>query len=121
MGNKINLLKNNEDRNLTDLEWVQEFYDFLQGDNPEGVLMKKSHPKLSKQMAFNIIWYLQEQFPLLPAHIEKCTECGSLYDSHSSGYHSELTEKFFCGVCFPPFLDEREDKILARRSKKKSS
>jgi hypothetical protein len=119
MDKEITLVKNNQNRDWTDLEWIKEFYEFMQGDMPEGIsLGKGGNPKLSKEKAFSIIWYLQEHFSILPDHIEKCSECGELYDSHSSGYHSELKGKFFCDGCFPPFLDEREDKIMERRFKR---
>lgn len=116
MKNEIKLTKNNDERKLSDLEWVTEFYDFLQGRNPDGISCKGI--KLSKNKAFTIIWFLQEHFSILPDRIEKCSECGDLYDSYSAGYHSEVFHKFWCEGCCPPFIDEKEEKILARRAKK---
>ena len=34
MENEIKLLKNNDKRADSDLEWIQEFYMFLQGEVP---------------------------------------------------------------------------------------
>lgn len=110
MNKEISLLKNNDNRDDTDLEWLQEFYEFLQGDCPDKISLGRGHqPKLSRNKAFAIIWYLQEHFPVFPDHIEKCSDCGMLYDSHSSGYHSETRGKFYCGGCMPPFIDEEEN------------
>lgn len=117
MKNEIKLTKNNDKRELSDLERVTEFYDFLQGRNPDGILCKGM--KLSKNKAFTIIWFLQEHLSVFPDSIEKCSECGDLYDSYSCGFHSEITEKFYCNVCCPPFIDEYEEKIMNRRKNKK--
>ena len=35
--NEIKLQKNNSNRDWSDLEWIQEFHSFLQGDIPEGI------------------------------------------------------------------------------------
>ena len=51
MENKIKLMRDNK-RKLSDLELVTEFYDFLQGRNPEGISCKGM--KLSKNKAFTI-------------------------------------------------------------------
>lgn len=110
MKNEIQLIKNNNNREDTDLEWINEFYRFLQGETPEGMsLGYGSKLKLTKRKAFAIIWYLQEHFCLLPDHIEQCSDCGELYDSHSSGYHSEKRAKFYCEGCIPPFIDEEDN------------
>jgi hypothetical protein len=115
MHNEIRLLKNNDNREWSDLEWVNEFYGFLQGELPEGIGMK-NRPKLSKKLAFNIIWYLQEKFSLLPDHIEQCDTCGELYDEYSQGHHSELTGKnYCCEDCEPPRLYEREQRWEKRK------
>jgi len=117
MENEIKLTKNNDERKLSDLELVTEFYDFLQGRNPEGILTKGM--KLSKNKAFTIIWFLQEHLSVFPDHIEKCSKCGDLYDSHSCGFHSEAKGGvFYCGACCPPFIDEWEDKYFERQRKK---
>lgn len=114
---EIHLLKNNDDRDWEDIEWINEFYQFLQGELPEGISVRPKI-KLSKKQAFSIIWFLQEKFPLLPDHIEQCSECGELYDSHSQGHHSELTGKFYCNEsCEPAGLYEREQRHERRKSK----
>lgn len=121
MENEIKLLKNNDKKEWNDLEWLNEFYDFLKGTIPEGMQIGRGHnPNLSPNKAYTVIWYLQEHFPLLPDTIEQCSSCKELYDSNSSGYHSELTEKFYCDNCFPPFLYAKEQRIFERRFKKKN-
>lgn len=119
--NEIKLLKNNDEKEMQDIEWVNEFYDFLKGNIPDNIQLGRGHnPKLSPNKAFAIIWYLQEHFPLLPDTIEQCSFCKDLYDKNSSGYHSDLTHKFYCDSCFPPFLDGKEQRILERRHKKET-
>lgn len=108
MINQLKLLKNNDNREDSDLEWVNEFYEFLQGSLPETISMESDIPKLNKETAFNIIWYLQEHFPLIPDRIDKCSECDELYDSWAEGYYSEKRGKDYCEGCVPPFIDEEE-------------
>jgi hypothetical protein len=113
---EIKLLKNNEDRDWADLEWINEFYQFLQGELPEGIGMKHHKPRLTQKQAFNIIWFLQEKFPILPDQIEQCDTCGELYESYSQGHHSELTGKnYCCESCEPPRLYEREQRWEKRK------
>lgn len=115
MKKEITLFKNNDNRDWTDIQWIEEFYEFLQGKLPEGVGMKHK-PKLSKEQAFKIIWYLQEHFPILPDDIEQCDVCGEIYDSGSQGYHSELTHKSYCSdSCEPYRLYEREQRWEKRK------
>lgn len=100
MKNEIQLIKNNQNRDWDDLEWLNEFYEFLQGNVPEGMTLGRGHGvKLSKNKSFTIILYLQEHLSVFPDHIEKCSECGQLYDSYSTGFHSEKTGKFYCSGC----------------------
>lgn len=100
MKNEIVLLKNNDKKELTDLEWIEEFYEFMQGEVPEGITLGKgSKINISKKKAFTIIWYLQEHMPVLPDRIDQCDKCGDLYDSYSSGYYSEKQGKHFCSYC----------------------
>jgi hypothetical protein len=100
MDNEIKLLKNNDHRTDTDLEWLQEFYEFLQGKQPETIRLGKGYaPKLKQKKAFAIIWYLQEHFPVFPDQIERCDVCGELFDSHSEGIYWESKGKNFCGGC----------------------
>lgn len=100
MESEINLLKNNDNRSLSDLEKVDEFYRFLMGELPGSIHLPKVHkPKLTSKKAFAIIWYLQEHFSILPDSIEKCDNCESLYDSCSGGIYWETKGKFYCGGC----------------------
>ena len=100
MENRTNLLKNNDKREDSDLEWIEEFYEFLQGTCPDSITMPRGHqPKLTPKKAMAIIWYLQEHFPLLPDHIEQCSNCDGLYDAEAEGLYWETKGKFFCGGC----------------------
>lgn len=103
--NEINFQDNNhlsdERRNdWSHTQWIDEFYRFLQGENPEGVEVTGHRQiKLSQKKAYTVIWYLQEHLRILPDHIERCDNCGELYDSHSGGIYWESKGKFFCGGC----------------------
>ncbi|HDY67378.1 MAG TPA: hypothetical protein ENH85_06290 [Candidatus Scalindua sp.] len=84
----------------TDLEWMDEFYKFLQGKIPDRITITGGHqPKLNDKKAFTIIWYLQEHFRILPAHIEKCANCKYLFDIDVEGIYWETKGKHYCGGC----------------------
>lgn len=100
MDNEIKLLKNNDKRTDNDLEWIQEFYEFLQGTQPDSIrLVRENAPKMTHKKAFAIIWYLQEHFPVFPDHIERCDNCGELFDTDSEGLYWETKGKHYCGGC----------------------
>lgn len=100
MCKEIKLLNDNDNKDWSDLEWIEEFNDFLQGTLPDGITMSESRkPKLTPEQSFAVIWYLQEHFCLLPDHIEKCSNCDKVYDSYETGIYSEKESKFFCQSC----------------------
>jgi len=94
MNKQIKLLRNNDKKDWNDVEWVDEFYKFMQGENPESIKCDKLD--LTSDKAFTIIWYLQEHFSIIPDNIEKCSECNDLYDSYSQGYYSEKEGTHHC-------------------------
>lgn len=116
MKNKdIKLFKNNDKRDWTDEEWIEEFYQFLQGEIPDGIRIddKESQLKLSPQQAYTVLWYLREHFPLLPDFFAQCDNCKSIYNSDNSGYYSEKGNEIghsFCGGCdhLAPYDDEED-------------
>ncbi len=66
---EINLLKNNDEKEWEDIEWIEEFYAFLQGEVPDCIHFPRgSKPQLSQKKAFAIIYYLQEHLPIIPDH-----------------------------------------------------
>lgn len=98
---EIKLFKNNSGRSLSDVEWIEEFYEFLQGGVLEGLVFGHGHkPKLSAKKAFAIIYYLQEYLPVFPDHIEKCWRCGCLFDSDSEGLYWQAKGRPYCGGCW---------------------
>lgn len=107
MNKTLKLYKNNDNKDWTDLEWINEFSAYLQGEKIES-LSGHFKPKLTRQQAFRVIWYLQEHFPILPDSIEQCSKCDDLYNGHSSGYYSEKQGAHFCDSCMTPFMDEDE-------------
>ena len=83
-----------------DLQWIDEFYQFLQGKVPDEMQCGKGNqPKLSPKKAFTIIWYLQEHLRILPDHIEQCDVCKELFNTWSEGIYWESKGKHFCGGC----------------------
>ena len=107
----IQLLKNNNNIQKTDCEWMQEFFDFLQGDNKTPVVLSRGRqPKMSKKKAFAIIYYLQEHLPVFSDHIEVCDVCKDLFDTEQEGTYWETKGKHYCGCCediVPPNADNR--------------
>ena len=100
MSRELLLLKDNKKKEVDDIEWIEEFYEFLQGKVPESIRFRRGHkPQLSQKKAFAIIYYLQEHFPIFPDHIEQCDICGSLFDDYSEGIYWETKGKHFCGGC----------------------
>lgn len=104
MSYEISKNNNNDKRNLDDLAWIEELYNFLQGKElPDGFSVgKSSQPKLSEKKAYTIIWLLQEHLRVLPDHIERCDCCGDLYDSYQCGLYVEKPFKrmhHFCDGC----------------------
>ena len=91
------------------IDQVNEFYQYLQGEIPEGFVGVKS-PKLSPRRAFNVIYVLQEHLHLLPDHYELCCQCHQLYDSWREG--RIIRGRFYCGCCY----DTRRTEINYRRS-----
>ena len=96
--NEIKLLRNNDNRTDSDLEKIDEFYRFLQGDVPENILMSIP-PKLSANKAASIIWYLQEHLSVFPDTIAMCTRCKDLFDTRRSGMHVEKNGGNYCNSC----------------------
>lgn len=66
------------------LEEVEQFYEFLQGEVPPQLHMKRP-PHLSGTMAFRIIYYLQEIMHVIPDKYERCISCGCIYNSEREG------------------------------------
>lgn len=98
--NEINLIKNNEKREIEDYEWIQEFFDFLKGVVPDKIYFgKHSVPKLTDKKAEAIIYYLQEKLPVFPDHIERCWNCGCFFDDWKEGLYWETKERHYCGNC----------------------
>jgi hypothetical protein len=110
------LHKNNDNREWSAEDWINEFYLFLQTGEADKIKVYHK-PMLSKDQAFTIIWYLQEHFPLLPDNIEQCDVCKDLYNSNSTGIYSEEGNEHghnFCGSCdyLAPYDDEEQDDEL---------
>lgn len=89
MTNKIKLLKPGDADHADDLERLRAFYEYLQGPGMN----------LGRKRAFEVIYYLQEHLPVFPDSIEKCSVCGSLFDTYFQGHHSEKNNKFYCYGC----------------------
>jgi hypothetical protein len=89
-------IDNEIDRQMMRL--INQLYEYLQGELPKGVTCFV--PKLSKDNAFSVIWFLQEVIGCLPSKYEKCSECDEIYNSEAEGHYSELNGKSYCGGCW---------------------
>ena len=67
------------------IEQVQEFYEWLQGENCPEQLHFEKKLNLSEEQAFSIIYFLQEHLKILPDNYERCCKCGCIYDSYVEG------------------------------------
>src|SRR5258708_18657881 len=73
------LLQNMSEKNDKDLKRTQELYDFLQGKMPKGTHVATSHrPKLTPDQAWQVVWYLGNQYWQVTDRVEKCCVCGTL-------------------------------------------
>ncbi len=88
------------------LEKIQELYEFLKGEIPEGFTLI-GQPHLSENEAFTTIYVLQEKFGLIPDHFEQCYKCKSIFDMDNEGGHYEDPGINLCDYC--------EDRILYSR------
>lgn len=83
----------------TTIEEMETLYDFLaDGKLPDGVKVQKS-PKLGRETAFSVIWFLQEITEVLPDYYEACDSCHDLFDDHGEGRYDEDTGKHYCDGC----------------------
>jgi len=103
---------------------IDILYKYLKGEEvPEGVHCKK--PTLSPDLAFAVIYFLQEIMHVLPDTIEQCDGCKELFDTDSSGWIIDadyidvdtgetLAEKYWghwCDDCVPDIeIEIKQDK-----------
>lgn len=81
------------------LEQTIELYEFLKGETPEGFTLKTGQPQLSEDVAFTIIYVLQEKFHLIPDHFEQCRRCQEIFDMECEGRHYEDPGINLCDGC----------------------
>ena len=78
------------------LKQTQELYWFLQRKfTPEGYILRRA-PRLSKLMAFTVIYVLQEYFQVIPNHFERCKACNKIFDTNCEGQYVERTGSHYC-------------------------
>lgn len=65
-------------------EQMEQFFEFLQGEIPDGWTFAEP-PQLTPRQAFSVIHYLQEQLRLLPDNYEICDGCGDIFDADEGG------------------------------------
>ena len=80
------------------LEQTVELYEFLQGTPPKCIFLKEK-PELTKKIAFNVIWYLQEHLRIVPDNYDFCTRCEELYDADWGGQHFDDPGINLCEGC----------------------
>lgn len=81
------------------IERVSEFYEFLQGEDVDGITNLPDRPRLSPGAAFSVIYVLQEHMNLIPDHFEQCAECDGLFDSENEGDTTD--DRSLCEGCIP--------------------
>ena len=93
--------------NRVTIEQTQEFYEFLQGEIPDNDAQKITFadaPKVNKDTAVDIIYYLQEVMHIIPDTYESCKKCGDFFDSDNDGCLAGFCE--CCGCQHPEFEDQ---------------
>jgi hypothetical protein len=84
----------------TDLDRVEELFAFLQGTIPAGFTIPPDEiPHLTPEQAWTVIWYLGNLYWQVPDYIERCDECGDLYDTRSGGTYREEPPYHLCDNC----------------------
>src|SRR4051812_47508295 len=68
------------------IERIRELHQFLQGNLPEGVKVRRP-PRLTADQAWTVIWFVQEGMRAIPDHFERCSMCGDIFDSYSEGIY----------------------------------
>lgn len=70
------------------MDTVEELSGFFQGETPDGFRLG-SQPELDEDTAWSVIYVLQEKFGLITDEIEKCEQCGRLFEI---GYDEKIVE-----------------------------
>lgn len=104
MSERLKLFKNNTPfKEREDMDWIQEFNEFLQGKLPENIsIPDEDIVKLTPNQAYSVLWYLREHFSILPDNFVKCDNCDDIFDDGKEGYYSEKGNDIghhFCGAC----------------------
>mgnify|MGYP001483819723 CR=1 FL=1 len=88
--------------NENKLDIANKIFDFLRGfpyqDKKDSELPLFS-PNLSTDQAWDIIYFLQTSVHILPDTIERCDDCGKLFDSEAEGGVSDDGEHIYCETC----------------------
>ncbi len=98
----LTLRKNSGVQKDISLEQVIELYAFLSDGSIPDRMMMGEPPRLGQDLAFSIIWFLQEYMDILPCSFEQCCDCKELYDADSEGGSIERqgAEMHCCGACY---------------------
>jgi len=74
------------EQNEKDLKKTQQLFDLLRGIVPDGCTIAPDHvPKLTDDQAWTVIWWLGNQYWQVTDHVERCDECGDLYNGWNAG------------------------------------
>ena len=72
------------------LDQVNELYAMLTGVGLPLDYTIKELPMLSADVAFSVIWFLQERLRVIPDHYELCDGCKEIYDSNNGGAYEQV-------------------------------
>lgn len=98
--------------NCVTIEQVQKLYEFLQGNAVDGFIFSDP-PKLSKDTAVDIIYYLQEKMHIIPDTYESCKKCGDFFDS-DDGCLAGFCD--CCGCQHSEFVNQEDGCITCEES-----
>jgi hypothetical protein len=107
-----------------DRQFVEDLYELLQGNVPEDVTPScpKEVPKLTKDQAWFVIWWLGNSYRQVPDHVERCDVCGAVYNSWSEGQTLDFGNApySFCGNCTNSRTPEYVRKVRIGRGLERS-
>lgn len=93
-----------------DLNKTKELYAFLQGEVPASCSIAADDiPRLTPVQAWTVIWYLGNQYWRVTDCVERCGECGELFDTERGGQIRETEPFNLCDNCARYDEDETDD------------
>lgn len=95
----VNPKDHRKNERIGEMKDIEGFYEFLQKDCG-----------LKADVAFSVIYFLQETLPLIPDSIERCNDCDDIFDSDKEGQYCDECGHHHCDLhmCECEAKDEEE-------------